>query len=448
MSAEAAFVAHALGVRRKDIPAEAIAAARTFYLDTLCVGAAGAMSPLAEPVRSVARRWGTGGKVAVWGTGETLPPAGAAYVNGFQIHCQEYDCVHERAVVHPMATIGAALTAEAADRGHSGADLLAAIVVAVDVAAGLGVAVTSPIRFFRPATAGLFGATLGIARMRGFDEAAARNALGYALAQAAGTMQAHVEGKPALPVQIANAARAAIVACDLAQAGLEGPSEALEGPYGYFALFEHSVDPKPVLASLGRIWRVLEVSHKPWPTGRAAQGGIALMQALRAEGVTAAEVEAVRLIAPPLIKRLVGRKAFAGMGINHARLCFQYVGARALMTGQVGLSDFTQSALGDADTLALGARIEVVEDGTDDPAAFTPKIAEARLKDGRQVAVETRALYGSPQDPMRPEDQRAKQEACLAFARLPLALADTLAARVAGMETEAEGGAIAALLKP
>ncbi|MCC5980084.1 MAG: MmgE/PrpD family protein [Oceanicaulis sp.] len=448
MSAEAAFTAHALGVRRKDIPAEAIAAARTFYLDTLCVGAAGAMSPLAEPVRSVVRRWGTGGKVAVWGTGETLPAASAAYVNGFQIHCQEYDCVHERAVVHPMATIGAALTADAADRGHPGADLLAAIVVAVDVAAGLGVAVTSPIRFFRPATAGLFGATLGIARMRGFDEATARNALGYALAQAAGTMQAHVEGKPALPIQIAQAARAAIVACDLAEAGLEGPSKALEGPYGYFALFEQSVDPKPVLASLGRIWRVLEISHKPWPTGRAAQGGIALMQALRAEGVVASEVESIRLIAPPLIKRLVGRKAFAGMGINHARLCFQYVGARALMTGQVGLSDFTESALGDADTLTLGARIEVVEDGTDDPAAFTPQITEARLKDGRQVTVETRALYGSPQDPMRPEDQRAKQETCLAFARLPLALADTLAARVAGMETEAAGGAIAALLRP
>lgn len=448
MSAEAAFITHALGVRGEDIPAEALAAARTFYLDTLCVGAAGAMSPLAEPVRSVARRWGAGGKVAVWGTGETLPAAGAAYVNGFQIHCQEYDCVHERAVVHPMATIGAALTAEAADRGHSGAELLAAIVVAVDVAAGLGVAVTSPIRFFRPATAGLFGATLGIARMRGFDEATARNALGYALAQAAGTMQAHVEGKPALPVQIAHAARAAIVACDLAEAGLEGPSEALEGPYGYFALFEQSVDPKPVLASLGRIWRVSEVSHKPWPTGRAAQGGIALMQALRAKGVAASDVEAIRLVAPPLIKRLVGRKAFAGMGINHARLCFQYVGARALMTGQVGLSDFTQRAFDDAETLALGARIEVVEDGSDDPAAFTPQIAEARLKDGRQVVVETHALYGSPQDPMRPEDQRAKQEACLAFARLPLALADTLAARVAGMETEAAGGAIAALLKP
>lgn len=448
MSAEAAFIGHALQTRRADIPEQAVEAAKTFYLDTLCVGAAGAMNPLAEPVRSVARRWGEGGQVPVWGTGETLPATSAAYVNAFQIHCQEYDCVHERAVVHPMATIGAALTADAADRGHSGADLLTAVIIAVDVAAGLGVAVQSPIRFFRPATAGLFGATLGIARLRGFDEAAARNALGYALAQAAGTMQAHVEGKPALPVQIANAARAAIVACDLAEAGLEGPQEALEGPYGYFALFEHAWNLEPVLASLGRIWRICEVSHKPWPTGRAAQGGIALMQALRAQGVLPGGIEAIRLVAPPLIRRLVGRAAFAGMGISHARLCFQYVGARALMTGDVTLADFTGEALADPETLALGARIEVVEDGSADPAAFTPQRAEARLTNGQRIEVKTEALYGSQQNPMSQQDQRRKQISCLAFASLPGTLGDQLAARVAQMDNEAEGAALAALLTP
>ncbi|KPP80391.1 MAG: MmgE/PrpD family protein [Oceanicaulis sp. HLUCCA04] len=448
MSAEAAFIRHALQTRRSDIPAQAADAAKTFYLDTLCVGAAGAMSPFAEPVRCVARRWGQGGKVPVWGTGETLPAASAAYVNAFQIHCQEYDCVHERAVVHPMATIGAALTAEAGDNGHSGADLLAAIIIAVDVTAGLGVAVQSPIRFFRPATAGLFGATLGIARLRGFDEATARNSLGYALAQAAGTMQAHVEGKPALPVQIAHAARAAIVACDLAEAGLEGPQEALEGPYGYFPLFEHAWNLEPVLASLGRVWRICEVSHKPWPTGRAAQGGIALMQALRAEGVTPDQIDTIRLVAPPLIKRLVGRAAFAGMGLSHARLCFAYVGARALMTGDVTLADFTAEALADRDTLALGAQIEVVEDGSTDPAAFTPQRAEARLTNGQRIAVETDVLYGSPQNPLSEQDQRSKQRSCLAFAGLPAAVGDQLAARVGQMDNEAEGGALAALLTP
>jgi len=62
--------------------------------------------------------------------------------------------------------------------------------------------------------------------------------MGCALAQCAGVMQAHVEGKPTLPVQIAGAARAAVVACDLAEAGLHGPESALEGPFGYFNMFE------------------------------------------------------------------------------------------------------------------------------------------------------------------------------------------------------------------
>ncbi|MGP1275476.1 MAG: MmgE/PrpD family protein [Caulobacterales bacterium] len=448
MNPQTRLTRHVLETRFEDIPEAAWQAARTFYLDTLCVGAAGSASPLAEPVRSVARRWGEGQGGTVWGTGERLPAASAAYVNAFQIHCQEYDCVHERAVVHPMATIGAALTAEAEDRGHSGRDLLAAIILSVDVAAGLGVAVSSPIRFFRPATAGLFGATLGIARLRGFDEALARNAIGYALAQAAGTMQAHVEGKPALPVQIAHAARAALVACDLAEAGLEGPSDALEGPYGYLPLFEESWDLGPVIAALGTIWRITEVSHKPWPTGRAAQGGIALMLKARGEGVSADEVESITLIAPPLIRRLVGRSVQPGMGINHARLCFGYVGARALLGGEVSLQDFQPDRLTDPETLALAARISVVEDGSDDPAQFVPQRADIRLRDGRLVTVSTDRLYGSPALPMTLEDQQRKYAACLAFAGLPVPRLLALHEHMGGITHHEQGAALLAFLTP
>ena len=95
--------------------------------------------------------------------------------------------------------------------------------------------------------------------------------------RAAGTMQAHVEGKPTLPLQIAGAARAAVVANDLAEAGIPGPHDVFEGPYGYLSLFEEDSDIGPVIASLGQVWRIEEVSYKPFPTGRAAQGGIMMM---------------------------------------------------------------------------------------------------------------------------------------------------------------------------
>ncbi len=411
------FVQHALNSRFEDLPDDAVRAVKTYLLDSLGVGIAGAAIPHTRTVRASAAHWASDGAAHLWGQGAyATTPANAAFVNGFQIHGQEYDCVHEPAVVHPMATILAALMAECDALGTvSGKELAVALAIAVDLAAGIGVSVSSPIKFFRPANAGIFGATLGICRLRGLPAPQIKDALGYALAFNSGTMQAHVEGKPALPIQIGNAARGAIMACDLAAAGMPGPHDSLEGPYGYFNLFEDEADASDVIAALGQVWRIAEVSHKPFPTGRAAQGGIVLMQKLREQGVTPELVERVTLTAPPLIHRLVGRPLVQDMAVNYARLCFQYSGAVALRSGGVGLNDFTETALRDPDTLALGAKIEVVDDGSPDPAAFTPQIAVAHLKDGRTIEARIDALYGSPADPMSHDAHITKFRNCVAF---------------------------------
>ncbi len=412
-----AFAQHAANCQYQAMPDEAVRAVKTYLLDSLGVGIAGAAAPLTQNVRLASAKWAGEGAAHIWGANShRTTPANAAFVNGFQIHCQEYDCVHEPAVVHPMATILAALMAECdAQQSVSGKELSVALTVAVDLAAGIGVSVSSPIKFFRPANAGIFGATLGICRLRGFSIDKIKDALGYALSFNSGTMQAHVEGKPALPLQIGNAARCAVLACDLAEAGVPGPHDSLEGPFGYFNLFEDASDTREVVASLGKTWRIAEVSHKPFPTGRAAQGGIVLMQKLRAQGVTPDAVEHVSLTAPPLIHRLVGRPLTDDMSVSYARLCFQYSGAVALNKGSVGLDDFSETGLRDRNILALGQKIQVINDGSTDPAAFTPQIAVANLSDGTKVEARIDALYGSPEDPMSQEAHLAKFRDCVAF---------------------------------
>ncbi|MFC7290307.1 MmgE/PrpD family protein [Hirschia litorea] len=413
-----AIVEHGLTVRFEDMPPQAVLAVKTFLLDTIGVGIAGANAPLAKTIRDSASRWADGGRSNVWGRHSVkTSAANAAFINGFQIHCQEYDCVHEPAVVHPLATILSALMAEIDSQFKSvdGKELAVAMAVAVDFAAGIGVSVSSPLKFFRPANAGIFGATLGISRLRGFDAEKTKNALGYALAFCSGTMQSHVEGKPALPVQIGNGARGAVMACDLAELGMEGPHDSLEGPYGYFALFEDEYDLEPVIQSLGKVWRIAEVSHKPFPTGRAAQGGIVLVQMLKVQGVTIDNLETLTLRAPPIIERLVGRPLVEDMTSNYARLCFQYSGAVALMTGNVTLEDFTDTSLQDEKIHALGQRIVVENDGHPSPSAFAPQTAIAVLKDGKTVEASIDALFGSPASPMSREEHIAKFRSCCAF---------------------------------
>lgn len=449
MNPAEALARHALSVEHAGLPAEAVAAAKTFILDTFGVGVAGAKARHADEVLRAARGWGGPGArdaAHTWASGARLPAVQAAFVNAFQIHCQEYDCVHEPAVVHPLATILAALCAEAERCGPiAGTDFIAALAAAVDVATGLGVAVKTPIRFFRPATAGIFGATLGIARLRRMPLAQTLDAMGYALAFASGTMQAHVEGKPALPIQIANAARGALMAVDVAAAGLPGPHDVVEGPFGYLALFEQGWELGPVLESLGTVWRITEVSWKPFPTGRAAQGGIPAVQDLIAQGVTAEALESLTLTAPPLIKRLVGRPIVDPLPVNYARLCFAYLGAVTLLRGGVGLGDFTPERLGDPAVHALAARISVIDDGSTNPAAFTPQVAVARLKDGTTREARVERLFGSPAWPLTRAQHLGKFRACLAFGfgRPVPALAEEMIARVDALETEPDVGALA-----
>ncbi|KAH2842915.1 hypothetical protein KXW36_000384, partial [Aspergillus fumigatus] len=158
-----------------------------------------------------------------------------------------------------MATLLAALLAEA-ERAEpvSGERFLTAIVAGVDVSVTLGLAAPGALKFFRPATAGIFGCVAGIAALRGMDRETALDAFGHALALVSGTMQAHLEGKPALPVQVAAAARNALVAVDLARGGMPGLRDPLTGPFGYFPLLEVREELDAAIAMLSTGHRIAE----------------------------------------------------------------------------------------------------------------------------------------------------------------------------------------------
>ena len=227
-------------------------------------------------------------------------------------------------------------------------------------------------------------------------------------------MQAHEEGKPTLPLQLGGAARAGLVAADLAQAGIPAPAHALEGCHGYFPLFETAFDTVTATQSVGTTWRVTELSHKPYPTGRAAHGGIEAVLRLRARGVRPDNLAEMTLAAPPLIHQLVIRPARQGMDVNYARLCLPYAGAVALECGRVGVEHFTAQELRNQTRLSLAQRFRATVSDEPDPAAFVPQTLSARLRDGTCVSARIDALLGSPRRPLDAEQRQAKARACIA----------------------------------
>ena len=407
------IVGHVERVAAHGVPGAAVEAAKALIMDTLAVGVAGVAAPWRTEILDMLTAFGSPAEAAVLGCSGRLPLVHAAMLNAYQIHSQEFDCVHERAVVHPMAPLLPAVLGWAErEGGISGASLIRAVAVGVDVAATLGLCSRAPMRFFRPANAAGLGATVGLAILARLDGEQLRDAIGIYYGQCAGTMQAHVEATPQLAMQMGFAARSALTAVELARRGMPGPRAPITGEFGYFKLFDGAADPAP-FDELGTFARIREVSLKPFPSGRATHGGIDALQRLMAEdGVIAERVAAGRFFVPPLTARLIGRPALAGMTPGYARLCLQYAGAVCLRRGTVGFDAFTPALLSDPQTLALARRLAVVDDGDPDPNALVPQRVEIDLAEGRTVACTVDTVLGSPERPLSPEARRSKLAAC------------------------------------
>jgi aconitate decarboxylase len=452
MDAIAAFADHVTATRLPDLPGDAVSAAKAAILDTLAVGVGGSAESRARQLAELNSRWGSGAEARVWGNGRRLPAAAAALCNAYQVHNAEFDCVHEEAVVHAMSVVLPAALAGAERRtGVSGGQLITAVVVGVDLAAALGVAATTGLRFFRPATAGAFGAAAALGKLSGLDRSGMVNAFSLTYGQACGTMQAHAEGSALLAMQMGFNARNAVVAVDLAAHGFEGPKNVLEGAFGYFKLFESAGSPAMVAGQLGRRWFITELAHKPFPSGRATHGIIeACLELRRRHAISADAIDRVTVRVPPLVARLVGRESRAEMDANYARLSAAYVAAHALRTGEVGREAFTPQAYCHARTQELARRIfiEVVDAG--DPNALTPIELAIDRNDGARFTARVEIVCGNPAKPLDRHARLDKVHRNCAAGLRPVAHAtvERLIVRIDRLEDVADVAELVDLLCP
>ena len=404
-----------------DLPSRAIEATKTFILDTIGVGLAGARTPESRSLVETARGWGGPAEASVWGRNLSLPAWGAAMVNSHQAHCLEFDCVHEPAVIHPMTVVLPAAVADIQARSRrgertSGEELINGVALGVEVAAGLGTATTTALRFFRPCTNGLWGAAAALARLRGMGPVMTAHALGIAYGQLSGTMQPHSEGSALLALQMAFSARSALASVDLAEAGHGGPRQVIEGEFGFYGLIESAGDTGRLLDEWTRPWRVTQISHKPFPSGRATHSAIdATLRLRRRHDLGVDQVESVVVEVPPMIEHLCSRPMVPDATPNYLRLCIPYQIAGALTDGFVDLTTVRPERLADPTFGAHAAKVAIVRNDATDPNAFSPQTVTITLEDGATTSLTVTQLPGSPEAPLSPAERVSKFESCVAY---------------------------------
>jgi aconitate decarboxylase len=435
-----------------DIPDSVRASAKIFILDSLGVGLAGSSGPYVAELMATQAMWGAGEDARLWGGVMRLATPAAAMGNAYQMHNSEFDCIHDQAVVHALSVVLPCAMSDAERLGSvKGQTLMSAVILGVDVACNLGLAATSAMRFFRPGAAGLFGAVSAVGKIREFDADTLVRAYAIAYAQLCGTMQPHSEGSMLLGMQIGFNARNAIVACDLAAAGIPGFENVLLGSYGYFSLIEEAFDLSRVLKDMGRVWRIEEMSHKPFPAGRATHGVAEAALRLRAaHDLNGADIEHVELAAPPMTNRLVGRPAHGAMDVNYGRLCAPYVAALALLSGQVDLSGFTHAALRDPVTLELADKISMTVTENPDPNILTPVEVTVTTRNKGVFRQKIETVLGHPDHPLSREAHlnKFRKNAAAALSPLHPDAAETLIGIVDNLESQDDVRCLADLLTP
>lgn len=413
--------------RFEDLPQDAVDAAHVFFLDTVGVACAGRLAPRLDDLVLAAQAWGQGGPARLWNLGRTAPAPVAALINGYQCHALEYDCVYEPGVILPTPPIFAALMAKADEltalgRPPSGRELLRAFVVGLEVSCTLAAATRSAMFFFRPATTGVFSALAAIACLDPLPREQLRHAFGIGYSQMCGPMQAHEEGSMMLAMQMGFAARNAVQAHQMARFGMTAPVELLAGRFGFFHNFEREHDLPAALAEMGQPWKVTQLSHKPFPSGRVTHGVIHAMRQLRqAHGLDAgnalARIRAIRVELPPLGMRLVGRPMVHQPAPNYARLCIPFVAAAEVMFGRVDPTTFVPERLADADTETLARRVETSERPHPNPNAFYPQSLLLELDGGPAVRIEIPHAWGHPLMPLSPAEREDKFRLCWRLSR-------------------------------
>jgi 2-methylcitrate dehydratase PrpD len=256
--------------------------------------------PWAKQIRNVYRRTRGKPESTVIRYGDRLPADATAFINSAFGHSFEYDDANALTHGHTGAELIPALMAIAEREHISGKELLTTFVAAYEVRGRIGWAL-SPDLATRggpqySVTCGPFGAAAGVARLLKMDADGIRHAMAIAGCYAGGLAQYDHGGGSCKRIFTAIATDNGMRAAFLAQGGITGPEEILEGPHGLLKIYSEDQRPQLLVAELGQRWTIDNATFKPYCCCAVIHPAIDGMRKLVVDhGLRADDIESVEV---------------------------------------------------------------------------------------------------------------------------------------------------------
>ena len=390
------------------VPGDVLQRAKLSILDAIGIAFAATTFEFAAPTISALASLEGKGEFPVIGTDARLPLRNAVLANGTLIHGLDFDDTHSRSVVHASASAVPVMLAGAQAHGASGAQALAAYLLAVELDARIGGAAGGAFqqRGYHPTSVvGTFGAAVAAGHLRGLGAAQLHKAQGIALSFASGSLEFLDSGAWTKRIHPGWAGAAGITAAALAGSDFHAPDKPYEGRFGLYAIYlGMEVEPDDLLAGFGEEWEMLNVAVKPYPLCHFNHAFVDAVLALRAahaltpdnvENMTARiHRDQIAVVCEPQAAKRKPQNDY------DARFSVHYAMAVALTRGRFTLDELAADTMSDPVIQALCQRCSYVED----PESLYPRYYSGEVvvqtQDGRTLRHREAINQGAAERPL------------------------------------------------
>jgi 2-methylcitrate dehydratase PrpD len=428
------FVNNFFNIKYQDLPEAAVEAARKEVIDSLATAMGGSSKGGIAGLADIVKEWGRTDQSTVIAYSLKCPAPDAALVNGAMIHALDYDDGHQLAQVHLGCVIVPTCFAMAERQGGlNGKELIRTMVLGADFLSRMAMASRPKSTLMKSGwhptpLYGYLGAAAMAGTIMGLNQDKMLNAIGIAYHQCAGNSQAVNDAALTKRMGPGLAARGGITAALMAERGITGAKNVLEGEAGLFRVYHGGdYDAGILTAELGQRFEAVNIGSKPYPCCGFGHAFIDAILDLKARyHIQAGQVKEIRayggessygLTVPIEIKR-------NPRNIVDAQFSLPWEIATALVRGKVTLDDFTEKAIQNEEVLQNARKVTGYLDPKMNRHAVGPARVIVVMQDGQEFQEEVEHCLGSVERPMTFEDCANKFRECAPLSIKPVAAAE------------------------
>ena len=354
----------------------------------------------------------SGDEATAIGLGRKASLQNAALVNGISGHAMDYDDGHRFSTVHLGSAVIPAVLAVAEKENKSMDDVIRGIAIGYEAAIRMGNCIQPAHRgrgYHASGTVGTIGAAMGVAALLDFDKDQMKSTLATACTSAGGILEMQENVSTLKPFNIGRATHDGITAALIVRAGFRGPEDTLEGKFGFLRAVCETYKPEVLSLESSSNYNICGSYHKPYASCRHTHGAVyAALRAVQDHNLDWRKIAGI----------CVDMYGQGVKGHDHTEIPSPVAGkmstpfciALALITGNIGLTSFTEEALQNPDIMALTEKVTVRAD--EEMTSWVPKKRAARvtvtMEDGRSFTAQADFALGEPELPMSIEDFKAK----------------------------------------